>query len=100
MLLTNVWSISERIGELGPAVDVYAMGALLYTALTGRPPFVAETSLATLKKVIETEPLSPRDLNDAVPRDLETICLKCLEKTPSQRYAGLFISRGALAPRG
>jgi serine/threonine-protein kinase len=79
--------------EAGPAADLYSLGAVLYAMLTGRPPHQGTTMVETLELVRNREPIPPSQLQPKVPRDLETICLKCLQKEPSRRYA----DAGALA---
>jgi serine/threonine-protein kinase len=78
---------SAKSGKVGPASDVYGIGAVLYHLLAGRPPFHAETIEELLLLLRDADPVTPRLLNPSVPRDLETICLKCLEKDPARRYA-------------
>ena len=72
--------------QVGRAADVYALGAVFYELLTGRPPFAGESPLATVMQVLDNEPVSLSSLQPNVPRDLETVCLKCLSKDPRQRY--------------
>lgn len=77
---------SPKDGPAGPAADVYSLGAILYELLTGRPPLLAESPAETLRQVLEQKPTPPSQLRSKVSHDLETICLKCLEKEPSRRY--------------
>ena len=77
-----------RSRDVGPAADIYALGAILYQALTGRPPFLGASAIETMKLVVSTEAVPPRRQRPDVPRDLETITLKCLEKDPRRRVCG------------
>jgi eukaryotic-like serine/threonine-protein kinase len=78
---------AEAKKDVGPAADIWALGAILYECLTGRPPFRAATPLDTILQVVTDEPVPPSRLVARLPRDLETICLKCLQKDPGRRYA-------------
>ncbi len=73
--------------DVGPAADVYALGAILYECLAGRPPFEGRTAVETLHRLLQEDPEPPARLRPGLPRDLETVCLKCLEKDPAKRYA-------------
>lgn len=76
----------EDASSVGVGTDIYGLGATLYCLLSGRPPFQASSAMLTMKQVISTEPVPLRQLNPAIDRDLETICMKCLDKSPSRRY--------------
>ncbi len=75
-----------KAGQVGPASDIYSLGATLFCLIIGRPPFQSASVVETLKQVCELEPISPRQINPAVDRDLDTICMKCLQKVPARRY--------------
>lgn len=77
---------SGNASKAGPSADIYSIGATLYCMLTGQPPFRSSGSIETLRKVMEQEPISLRKFNRLIPTDLETICLRCLEKQPTKRY--------------
>ena len=76
-----------RSRQVGPATDIYSLGAILYRLLIGRPPFVGETVIEIVRQVADSDPVPPRHLQPTIPIDLETICLKCLNKQPTQRYS-------------
>jgi serine/threonine protein kinase len=78
---------ADLVATLGPTVDIYTLGAILYEMLTGRPPFLAASHIETLELVRTADPVPTRQLQLGLPRDVETICLRCLSKDPSRRYA-------------
>jgi eukaryotic-like serine/threonine-protein kinase len=78
--------VQAKPGWITPAVDVYALGAILYELLVARPPFVGESALDTFRMVVTEDVVPPRRVEPKVPKDLETICLKCLQKDPNKRY--------------
>ena len=73
--------------EIGPASDIYSLGAVLYEYMVGRPPLLADTTVATLRMINEVEPIAPRHIQPGIPLDLDTICMKCLRKSAEERYA-------------
>ena len=79
--------VAGQRGVVGPGSDIYSLGATLYASITGRPPFQAATPTDTARQIMSDEPIPPAQLDSSIPRDLETICLKCLEKEPGKRYA-------------
>ena len=79
--------VTGGVQAVGPAVDIYGLGAILYESLTGRPPFLADSPVATLQQIQYEDPVSPSRLQTQIPRDLATICLKCLEKKARNRYS-------------
>ena len=90
MMGTPQYVSPEQARDAGKSTavsDVYSLGATLYHALTGRPPFQAANTIDTVRQVLDADPVSPRQLNSSVSRDLDTICLKCLEKTPGARFS-------------
>lgn len=88
--------VSSTRGGLGPATDVYGLGAVLYQLLTGRPPFAAAKAAETVQQVLTQEPISPRRLNPTVPHELAAICLRCLRKNPVRRYPFADVLAGEL----
>ncbi len=87
---TPQYMAPEQVGRgapvIGPAVDIYSIGVILYESLTGRPPFLGSTPAEIMQQVLHQEPVPLRELQPKTPRDLETICLKCLQKEPNKRY--------------